>query len=478
MGMRTAGVVALMAMWWISDATHLAVTSLLPLFLFPMLGVMQSQAVASVYSNHLVYLYLGGFIIALAMEKWNLHKRVALLTIRRIGTKPETLVLGFMSITAFLGLWISNTATTMMMLPVAMAVVKQLAESAVITGVPPEKTPALFRSTFGAVMLLGVAYSASIGGIGTIIGTPTNVAFLGYMAQRFPDLPTISFLDWMLIGIPLVLFFVPVTWKYLCRYGSPVPISRMRFAASAKVIDEELAALGPMRPEEKRVLFAACSTAILWIFREEIRLGNVRIPGWSGLLPFPEYISDASVAMAFAMLLCIWPATKGARPTSGSASVLIDWQTIQHGIPWGVVLLFGGGFALASGLEVSGLAAWIGEGFSRLRGIPIWVLFPVACAFALVITEMASNVATVLMICPILAEGAVQLGIDPYLLLMPAAITASFGFMLPVATPPNAIVFSSGWITVPQMARAGVVLDLIALILIPGIVYLLGKQVL
>lgn len=477
-GMRMAAVVMLMALWWITEAANIAVTALLPLVLFPILGIMQSPNVAAIYSNHLVYLYLGGFIIALAMEKWNLHKRIALSAIRRIGTKPETLVLGFMAITAFLGLWISNTATTMMMLPVAMAVVKQLAESAEIPGVPQEQAPALFRSTFGAVLLLSVAYSASIGGIGTIIGTPTNVAFLGYMSQRFPELPTISFLDWMLIGIPLVLLFVPITWKYLCRFGSRIPISKIRFSASASIIEEELAALGPMKPEEKRVAFAACSTALLWIFRQDILLGSLRIPGWSGWLPFPEYLSDATVAMTFAALLCIWPASKGAQPRSGSASVLIDWHTIQHGIPWGVVLLFGGGFALATGLETSGLASWIGEGFSQLRGFPVWILFPIACVFALIITEMASNVATVLMISPILAEAAVQLGVDPYLLLMPAAITASFGFALPVATPPNAIVFSSGWITAPQMFRAGMALDLIALALIPALVYALGRMVL
>jgi sodium-dependent dicarboxylate transporter 2/3/5 len=477
-GMRTAGVVLLMALWWISDSVHLAVTALVPLVLFPMLGIMKSPNVAAIYSNHLVYLYFGGFVIALAMEKCNLHKRVALLTIRRIGTKPDTLMLGFMSITAALGLWISNTAITMMMLPVALAVVNQLADSVVIPGVSPEKTPTLFRSTFGGALLLGVAYSASISGIGTIIGTPTNVAFLGYMGQRFPELPTVSFLDWMLIGIPLVCLFVPITWGYLCRFGSSVRISTMRFTSSASVIDEEFASLGPMKPEEKRVLFAACSTALLWIFRQDIQLGSFRIPGWSGLLPFPDYISDATVAMTFAILLCVWPASKNAESRGGSSSALIDWNTIQHGIPWGVVLLFGGGFALASGLEVSGLATWIGENFSKLRGVPIWVLFPIACAFALIITEMASNVATVLMISPILAEAAVQLGVDPYLLMMPAALVCSFGFMLPVATPPNAIVFSSGWITVSRMARVGLALDLIALALIPVLVYLLGRLVL
>lgn len=477
-GMRMAAVAALMAIWWITEATHIAVTALLPLALFPLLGIMKSPAVAANYSNHLVYLYLGGFIIALAMEKWDLHKRIALLTIRRVGTRAERLVLGFMATTAFLSMWISNTATTMMFLPVTMAVVNQLAESATVRGVAPEKAPALVRSEFGSVLLLGVAYAASIGGVGTVIGTPTNVAFVGFASQRFPELPPISFLDWLLLGFPLVVVFLPIAWLYLCRFGAKFPISHISFATSATVIDEELAALGPMKPEEKRVLVVASATALLWIFREDIALGSFRIPGWSGWMPYPDFLHDATVAMLLAIVLCVWPVRRRAGDSPGGASVLIDWPTIQRGVPWGVVLLFGGGFALAHGLETSGLAAWIGQGISGLKGMPIWILFPAVCIFAVVMTEMTSNVATVLMIIPILAEAAVQLGIHPYLLMIPATIIASFAFMLPVATPPNAIVFSSGWITVPRMFKAGIVLDAVALVVIPLMVFWLGRVVL
>lgn len=477
-GMRMAAVASLMAIWWITEAAHIAVTALLPLALFPLLGIMPSQATATSYANHLVYLYLGGFVIALAMEKWDLHKRIALLTIRRIGTRTERLILGFMATTAMLSMWISNTATTMMFLPVSMAVVNQLAESATVRGRSREEAAGIVRSAFGSVLLLGIAYAASIGGVGTIIGTPTNVAFVGFASQRFPDLPTITFVDWLMIGLPLVIVFLPIAWLYLCRFGAEVPMSHIQFSASASVIEDELKSLGPTKPEEKRVLVVASSTAILWIFRTDLVLGSFRIPGWNHLMPFPDFLHDATVAMLFAIVLCVWPRKRQRRGSDKAGNTLIDWNTIQHGVPWGVVLLFGGGFALAQGLEASGLAAYIGQSISGLRGMPIWVLFPAVCVFAVLMTEMTSNVATVLMITPILAEAALQLGIHPYLLMIPATIIASFAFMLPVATPPNAIVFSSGWITVPRMFRAGVALDGIALLVIPLMVYVLGRAVL
>lgn len=479
-GMRMAAVAALMAVWWLSEAVDIAVTSLLPVALFPLLGIMKSQDTTLAYANHLVFLYIGGFIIALAMERWDLHKRIALLTIRRVGTDPQRLVLGFMATTAFLSMWMSNTACTMLFLPISMAVVGQLAESATVAGIAQQDTSAKVRETFGTVLLLGIAYAASIGGVATIIGTPTNVAFLGFVSQRFPELKPISFLDWMVIGVPLVVVFLPIAWWYLCRFGGDFSISRIRFTASSDVIEKELAALGPMKPQEKKVLLVGCVTAVLWVFREDIRLGDFVLAGWSGLTPHSALIHDATVAMALAIVLCIWPAGNQRTDADGrtAARFLIEWPTIQRGIPWGVVFLFGGGFALAEGLGSSGLAEWIGSGFSAFRGLPVWLLFPAACLLAVSITEMTSNVATVMMICPILAEASVQLGVHPYLLMIPATIIASFAFMLPVATPPNAIVFSSGWITIPRMFRAGLALDIVAMAVIPTMVFLLGSWVL
>lgn len=484
-GMRMAAIAGLMAVWWLSEATHIAITSLLPVALFPLLGIMKSQDVTLNYANHLVFLYIGGFIIALAMERWDLHRRIALLTIRRVGTKPDRIVLGFMATIGFLSLWMSNTAVTMMLLPVSLAVVNQLASVATVDGIRDEDAPAVIRENFGSVLLLGVAYAASIGGVGTIIGSPTNVAFLGFVSQRFPDLKPISFLEWAAIGVPLVVVFLPIAWFYLCRFGGDFSVSRIRFLTSTSIIDDELAALGPVKPQEKKVLIVACATALLWIFREDIRLGSFVIPGWSAFTPYPTFIHDATVAMALAILLCVMPAGRirpgqpsDTSPPARDPRGLIDWTTIQKGIPWGVVFLFGGGFALAQGLEVSGLATWIGSGFSAFRGFPIWLLLPAGCLLAVSLTEMTSNVATVLMIAPILAEASVQLDIHPYLLLIPAAIIASFAFMLPVATPPNAIVFSSGWITIPRMFRAGLALDVIAMAIIPVMVYFLGRLVL
>ncbi len=476
---RMAAVVALMALWWITEATHIAVTALIPIAAYPLLGIMASSEVAPHYANHLIYLYVGGFIIALAMEKWNLHRRVALATIAKVGTHPNRLVLGFMVATAFLSMWVSNTATTMMMLPVAMAVVLQISESALLDGRRDEGTPERVKDTFGLVLLLGIAYSASIGGVGTIVGTPTNVAFLGFAEERFPENPSISFLDWSLVGVPVVLVLLPIAWLYLCRFGSRVSLNRIQFTASQSVIEEERRKLGPMSRPEKIVLAASCCLAFLWMFRQPIHVGVFTIPGWSRVFSHPEFLHDATVGIFIAIVLCLIPVNlKGGVEWKGRKErFIMDWRTIQTGLPWGIVILFGGGFALAAGITETGLANWIGSLLAGLKGTPVWVIFPAACILAVLLTEMTSNVATVLMLCPVLAEVALELGINPYLILIPATIMASFAFMLPVATPPNAVVFSSGWITIPAMFRAGIVLDLIAILVTPVIVYVLGSAV-
>jgi solute carrier family 13 (sodium-dependent dicarboxylate transporter), member 2/3/5 len=474
-----AAIAALMATWWITEATDIAVTSFLPVALFPLLGVMPSSAVAPLYADQIVFLYIGGFIIALAMEKWNLHRRIALRTIRRVGTRPQRLVLGFMVATAFLSMWISNTATTMMMLPIAMAVVYQLAEFAEIDGEAGEGTPERIRATFGLVLLLGVAYSASIGGVGTLIGSPTNVAFAGFAQQRFPDEPVIAFFDWSFVCVPIVIVFLPIAWLFLCRFGAEIPLNRIRFRGSQTVIEDEIRKLGPMQGPEKIVLSVASLTALLWIFRAPISLGDFSIPGWASLFGTPSHLHDATVAITMAVLLCLLPVNRGrgVELQGRIEHFVMDWRTIQKGVPWGIVFLFGGGFALAAGIEHTGLASWIGSKMSILAGTPVWVLVPMACLLAVLMTETTSNIATVLMLSPVIAETAIEIGVHPYLLLIPTAIMASFAFMLPVATPPNAIVFGSGWVTIPKMFRAGVLLDLIALVIVPVMVYFLGSMV-
>ncbi|MEZ5361185.1 MAG: SLC13 family permease [Bryobacterales bacterium] len=472
---RTAAVAALMASWWITETVDIAVTAFLPIPLFPLLGVQSARQAAEYYADHIVFLYLGGFLIALAMERWNLHRRVALNVIRRMGSRPSRLVLGFMVATAFLSMWISNTATTMMMLPIAAAVVNQLADLASIDG---ERGPAVSeraRVSFGVILLLAIAYSASVGGVGTIIGSPTNVAFLGFVGEMFPQYPAISFVEWSMVCVPIVVVFIPIMWYYLCRFAAEVPLSRIDFGGDVDVIERERSKLGSMSFEERAVLVVSVTTALLWILRSPLELGGFRFPGWAAAFENPGSVQDSTVAMAMAVLLFACPAK--ARDAEGKSQRLLDWGTAVRGVPWGIVFLFGGGFALAGAIADTGLAKWIGAQMAVLEGAPIWLLVPLTCLLSALLTETTSNIATVLMLSPVIAATAVEIGVHPYLLLFPAAIMASFAFMLPVATPPNAIVFSSGWISIRRMFRAGLALDLMALTIVPTLVYLLGSLV-
>ena len=474
---RTAAVAALMAIWWITEAAPIPMTALLPLVLYPALDIMSSRQVGVHYGHHIIFLFVGGFIIAIAMKKWNLHRRIALGIIKLFGTNPHRLVLGFMCSTAFLSMWISNTATVMMMLPIAVAVANQMATLAQMEGVSPEETPDRVRSTLGLILLLAVAYSASVGGIGTLVGSPTTVAFIGFAQEQLPDEPPITFADWSMLCIPIVVIFLPIMWLYLCRFGAEVPLSHIRFSGGQDVISNEQERLGPMRQPEKVVLVVVLLTALLWIFRNPLDLNVLSIPGWSNLFPVPGNLHDSTVAIAMAVLLCFLPARDGRSGTPLRPQFIVDWPMIQNGIPWGIVVLLGGGFALAAGIQGSGLASWLGSRLAIAGEFPVWVLVPIICLLSVLLTEMTSNIATVLMISPVLAATAAEIGIHPYLFLIPAAVIASFAFMLPVATPPNAIVFSSGWITIPQMFRAGLILDLIALLVIPVAVYCIGSWV-
>ncbi|MEZ5404284.1 MAG: SLC13 family permease [Bryobacteraceae bacterium] len=448
---RMAAIALLMAVWWISEAIPIAATSLLPMALGPVLGVAPSAKIALAYGNHIIFLFLGGFVLALGMERCGLHRRLALGVIDAIGSGPARLILGFMVATAFLSMWVSNTATTLVMLPIATAVIRQLAT--------PERERELFE-TFGSVLLLGVAFSASVGGVGTIIGTTTTVAFLGFLQERFPDRAPISFLDWARVGMPIAAVFIPVMWAYLCRFGGPLPVSRIRFDSAADVIAGERRKLGAMAQDEKALTAVCVATALAWMLR----------PWWAAWFPDPKAIHDTTVAVAMAVLLFMLPERWTPRP----AGRLMDWETVQRGVPWGILLLMGGGFAMAAGIEDSGLAAYVGSRMGALRGTPVWVLMPAACLIGVAMTEVTSNVATVLMLAPVLVETALGLGIDPYLLLIPTTIMSSFAFMLPVATPPNAVVFASGWIRIEQMFRVGIVLDLLALAIVPLMVWAIG----
>ena len=459
-GQRMLAVTVLMAIWWIGEGTSLAVTALLPLVLFPLLGILPSKLVAPNYANHLIFLFLGGFMIALAMEKWNFHKRLALWIIFAIGTQPHRLVLGFMTATAFLSMWISNTASTMMMFPVAMAVVRQIALDASLEGVRNSETQMKIEQGLGLVLMLGLAYSASIGGVGTLIGTAPNIVFAGFYKKLFPDNPEITFFQWMEIAIPVVIVFIPIVWIYLCRFVSPIPLKSIS-AGSHEIIQRELEELGPINRAEKNVAVVFCCTAFLWIFRQPISFGEFVVPGWSGLFANPKYLHDSTVAMSMGILLMILPVDglKGRDLNGKREFFVLDWKTVQAKIPWGILLLFGGGFALAGGFGVSGLDKWIGGKLTGIGGWPLWCIVLSICLAITFLTELTSNTATTTMILPILGMSAVSANIHPLLFMVPATLAASFAFMLPVATPPNAIVFGSGWVTIPQMSRAGLILN-------------------
>ena len=476
-GQRMLAVTALMAIWWIGEGTSLSVTALLPLVLFPLLGILPSKLVATNYANHLIFLFLGGFMIALAMEKWNFHKRLALWIIFAIGTQPQRLVLGFMTATAFLSMWISNTASTMMMFPVAMAVVRKIALDASLDGVRNAESQNQIEQGLGLVLMLGLAYSASIGGVGTLIGTAPNIVFAGFYKNLFPDNPEISFFQWMVMAIPVVMVFIPILWMYLCRFVSPIPLKNI-LAGSHEIIQRELDDLGPINRAEKNVAVVFCCTAFLWIFRQPISLGEFILPGWSGLFAHPEFLHDSTVAMAMGILLMILPVDglKGRDLNGKREFFVLDWKTVQEKIPWGILLLFGGGFALAGGFGATGVDTWIGGKLMGIAGWPLWCVVLSTCLAITFLTELTSNTATTTMILPILGVSAVAANIHPLFFMVPATLAASFAFMLPVATPPNAIVFGSGWVTIPQMSRAGLVLNFVGAGIVTTAVLLLVKS--
>jgi sodium-dependent dicarboxylate transporter 2/3/5 len=453
-----AAVGLLMAVWWMTGALPLAATALLPLVLFPLMGILPGKEVAPLYFNPVIFLYVGGFLIALAMERWNLHRRIALGIVAAVGGGPERLVLGFMAATAFLSMWISNTATAVMMLAIALAVIRETERRA-----GPEKS-----RTFAVALLLGVAYAASIGGMATLVGTPPNLSLVRIHEIAFPEAERIGFGRWMLLGVPVSGLLLGAAWWILaCRLFRPDP----GLALPAEVIREERRNLGPMGREEASVLGVFAATALLWIFRERLDLGFLRLPGWSGLLPesVREGVDDGTVAVGMALLLFLLPSRERGRSLLGA--------DVFGKIPWHMVLVFGGGFALAKGFQVSGLSAWIGGGFARLDTVPEGILVLAVCLGLTFLTELTSNVATTEMILPILASVAVSAGISPLLLMIPATLSASCAFMLPVATPPNAIVFASGHLQVADMVRAGWRLNLVGVVVISVLYLTVGRAI-
>lgn len=462
---RMAAVALWMAIWWLTEAVPLAVTALLPVILLPFLGIMGGSTVAAEYFNSIIFLFLGGFMIALAMERWNLHKRIALSIIRLIGVSPQRLYLGFMAACGFLSMWMSNTATTMMMMPIALAVILELEDNA-----DSDRQRERVRK-FAIGLLLGVAYAASIGGIATIIGTPPNIAFVQMVHEFFPAAPEISFAGWMLYALPLSLIMMASTWFLLTRlYCCPGKNGKTSDAiADPELFHQQQQALGEMKTEERWILGIFVITALLWMTRSDIQAGNVLINGWGDLFSVDgkAFVDDGTVAMLMASLLFVIPSS-----TSGHGR-LMRWEDMAR-LPWGIVLLFGGGFALAAGMQASGLSLWLGERLSGLAEWPPLALVITLSGFMTVFTEFASNIASVQMILPILASTAVAIHINPLLLMIPATACASFGFMLPVATAPNAIVFGTNRLRMMDMVKAGICLDLIGIVATVTLMFILG----
>ncbi len=455
---NTLAVALLMAVWWITEAVPLAVTSLLPVALFPLLGLMDAKIVSATYFNNVIFLFMGGFIIALAMQRWELHRRIALKILMITGVSPGRILLGFMLATAFLSMWMSNTATAMMMLPILISVIEKLEET----------IGKLQVKGYSVGLLLGVAYSASIGGIATLVGTPPNLSFVRIFHIYFPNAPEISFASWLLFAFPISVMLFICTWIYLHYTFKPKQHNWTNF--SRHTFRDQLNELGTMRYEEKVVLVSFISVALLWIFRLDLNLGWVKIPGWSNIFPKSSFLDDGTVAIFIAVLLFILPSR------SKSFKKIMDWEAASK-MPWHIILLFGGGFALASGMKESGLSAWFGEQLIFVAGFnPIIVILSIALLMTF-LTELTSNTATTEMILPILAGIAVSAQINPLLLMLPATLSASMAFMLPVATPPNAIIFGTNRVTISQMARTGLFLNLIGAVIITLMTYLLGIYV-
>jgi len=441
---HTAAVGALMAIWWITEALPIPATALLPLVLLPALGIANINAAAAPYANPVIFLFLGGFLIAAALQRCGLHRRMALHIIGFVGTAPRRLVGGFMLATAFISMWVSNTATVVMLLPMAASVLELAEQSG------RERDPNL-----GIALMLGLAYGASIGGVGTLIGTPPNALLAGFMDEAYQV--RIGFGQWMLIGVPLVAIALPITWLLLVRVL--YPISGGSEAEGREMVRSELEKLGPPSREEYMVGGITALTAAAWIFSP---LLDDIIPG----------ISDAGIAIAGAALLFTIPA--GWR---GERKVLLNWSDAQR-LPWGVLVLFGGGLSLASAIESTGLARWIGEALSGASAWPTIVLIGTVTAVVVFLTEITSNTATAAAFLPVAASLAIGVGHHPLVLTVPVAIAASCAFMMPVATPPNAIVYGTGRLSISQMVRAGFFLNLVLIALITVLAVTLVPRVL
>ena len=427
------------AIWWITEAVPIYVTALIPIILFPLSGGLELKQTTASYGHKFVFLFVGGFILAIAIEKWKLHKRIALNIIGLVGTKKSNIILGFMIATAFLSMWISNTATAVMILPVGLAIISQLKDN--------PKTIENENLVFGKTLMLAIAYSASIGGMATLIGTPPNLVLAGVIKTSYNI--EINFLQWMSFGLPISIFLLFICWKYLTSVA--YKFDNQNFDSGMNEINDQLKSLGKISYEEKSVMIIFIATALAWITQSFVIKKYI-----------PE-IDDTIIAIIAAVTLFIIPNKKGDKK-------LLDWEDAVK-LPWGILLLFGGGMALAKGFDSSGLAIWIGSQMSFFDAIPLLALLLFLVAMVNFLTEITSNLATTAMLLPVLVALAETIGVNPYYLLVGATVAASCAFMLPVATPPNAVVFGSKILKIDDMIKKGFWMNLISIFILTAAVY-------
>ncbi len=449
---RMAAVALLMATWWMCESIPIPATSLLPIALFPFMGIMHTKAATAPYASHLIFLFMGGFIIALAMQRWNLHRRIAMNIVKAVGFSPSRLIFGFMVATAALSAFVSNTATAVMMMPIGLAIIAHVIEEGKKEGLDKEIDFSPDKFAFGLNLMLGIAYAASIGGVATLIGTPPNTVLAGYLQKTYGY--EITFASWMKVGVPLVIVLLPLCWLWLTRVANPMKLKKV--PGGRELINQELREMGSMSAGERWTALVFSLTALAWIFRKQM----------GGLFVDPKLVTDAAIAMTGAIILFLIPVNFKKN------TFVMDWHWASK-MPWGVLILFGGGLAMAAGFKDTGLATWIGNQVSLLENAPILILIIAVTTLIIFLTELTSNTATAAMVMPILSAVAVGLGQSPLLLVVPAAIAASCAFMLPVATPPNAIVFGSGYVTIPQMVKSGFGLNIIGIVLTVVFTYVL-----
>ncbi len=435
-GWHTVGLALLLAAWWATEAIPIPATSLLPILLIPLLGIDSLPKASAPYANPTIFLFLGGFVLGLAMQRWNLHRRIALVTLLAVGSQPSRQVAGFMLATAFISMWVSNTATSIMMLPIGLSVI----------GLLTRDSQAAERERFASALLLGIAYAANVGGIATLIGTPPNALLAGFLSEQYGV--QIGFGEWMLLGVPVSLGMLGFIWWWLTRGGFSLSGQDSR-----NLLLEELATLGPLSRQEKQVALVFLGAALAWIFQPL-------------LVRWVSGANDTSIALAAALALFLIPVNLRER------QFLMDWNTASK-LPWDVLLLFGAGLSLAAAIDASGLAGWLAGHLQGLGVLPLILMIGLVTLLITFLTEVTSNTATAAAFLPLLGALAVAQGLPPQALAIPAAIAASCAFMMPVATPPNAIVFGTGLMSIQSMIRAGFAINLFGVFWVTLLCYLL-----